>query len=156
MLSAAAKSLQSCSTLCDPIDSSPPDSCVPVILQTRILEWVAIFFSNAWKWKVREVAQSCPTLSDPMDCSPQGSSVHGIFQARVLECGAIAFSGNSTLKWLVTSLTQLNRRGSSWWILSMGHPLEMVLKVRCESTFHCYEFYEQQNEVDSALSLGIK
>ena len=80
---AAAKSLQACLTLCDPIDSSPPDSSVPGILQARILEWVAISFSNAWKWKVREVAQSCPTLSDPMDCSPPGSSIHGTFQARV-------------------------------------------------------------------------
>ena len=44
---AAAKSLQSCLTLCDPRDSSPPDSPVPGILQARTLEWVAIFFSNA-------------------------------------------------------------------------------------------------------------
>ena len=48
---AAAKSLQSCPTLCDPIDSSPPGSPVPGILQARTLEWVAISFSNAWKWK---------------------------------------------------------------------------------------------------------
>ena len=50
---AAAKSLQLCPTLCDPIDSSPPGSSVPGILQARTLEWVAIFFSNAWKWKVK-------------------------------------------------------------------------------------------------------
>ena len=50
---AAAKSLQSCPTLCDPIDGSPPGSPVPGILQTRTLEWVAISFSNAWKWKVK-------------------------------------------------------------------------------------------------------
>ena len=49
----AAKSLQSCLTLCDPIDGSPPDSPVPGILQARTLEWVAISFSNAWKWKVK-------------------------------------------------------------------------------------------------------
>ena len=48
---AAAKSLQSCPTLCDPIDSSPPGSPVPGILQARTLKWVAISFSNAWKWK---------------------------------------------------------------------------------------------------------
>ena len=48
-----AKSLQSCPTLCDPIDSSPPGSPVPGILQARTLEWVAISFSNAWKWKVK-------------------------------------------------------------------------------------------------------
>ena len=50
---ATAKSLQSCLTLCDPIDRSPPDSSVPGILQARTLEWVAISFSNAWKWKVK-------------------------------------------------------------------------------------------------------
>ena len=51
--STAAKSLQSCLTLCDPIDGSPPGSPVPGILQTKTLEWVAISFSNAWKWKVK-------------------------------------------------------------------------------------------------------
>ena len=50
---AAAKSLQSCPTLCDPIDGSPPGFPVPRILQARTLEWVAISFSNAWKWKVK-------------------------------------------------------------------------------------------------------
>ena len=49
----AAKSLQSCPTLCDPIDGSPPGSPIPGILQARALEWVAISFSNAWKWKVK-------------------------------------------------------------------------------------------------------
>ena len=48
-----AKSLQSCPTLCDPIDGSPPGSPMPGILQARTLEWVAISFSNAWKWKVK-------------------------------------------------------------------------------------------------------
>ena len=50
---AAAESLQSCLTLCDPRDGSPLGSSVPGILQARILEWVAISFSNAWKWKVK-------------------------------------------------------------------------------------------------------
>ena len=49
----AAKSLQSCPTLCDPIDGSPPGSPVSGILQARMLEWVAISFSNAWKWKLK-------------------------------------------------------------------------------------------------------
>ena len=48
-----AKSLQLCPTLCDPIDGSPPGSSVPGSLQARTLEWVAISFSNAWKWKVK-------------------------------------------------------------------------------------------------------
>ena len=50
---AAAKLLQSCPTLCDPIDRSPPGSPIPGILQARTLGWVAISFSNAWKWKVK-------------------------------------------------------------------------------------------------------
>ena len=54
----AAKSLQSCLTLCDPIDGSPLGSSVPGILQARILEWVAISFSNAWKWKVKVKSHS--------------------------------------------------------------------------------------------------
>ena len=49
----AAKSLQSCPTLCDPIDGSLPASPIPGILQARVLEWVAISFSSTWKWKVR-------------------------------------------------------------------------------------------------------
>ena len=52
ILCPAAKSLQSCPTLCNPIDGSPPGSLIPGILQARTLEWVAISFSNAWKWKV--------------------------------------------------------------------------------------------------------
>ena len=59
---AAAKSLQSCPTLCDPIDSSPPDSPIPGILQARPLEWVAISFSKAWKWKVKVKSLSCVRL----------------------------------------------------------------------------------------------
>ena len=86
---AAAKSLQSCLTLCDPRDGSPPGSPIPGILQARTLEWVAI----AWKVKCEsEVAQWCPTLSDPMDWSLPGSSAHGILQARILYRVASLFS----------------------------------------------------------------
>ena len=56
---AAAKSLQSCPTLCDPRDSSPPGSPVPGIFQARTLEWAAISFSNAWKWEVKVKSLSC-------------------------------------------------------------------------------------------------
>ena len=98
LTAAAAKSLQSCPTLCDPIDSSPPGSPAPGILQARTLEWAAISFSCMKLKSGSEVAQSCPTLGDPMDCSLPGSSIHGIFQARVLEGGAIAFSESSHKK----------------------------------------------------------
>ena len=78
---AAVKSLQPCLTLCDPIDGSPPGSAVPEILQARTQEWVAISFSNAWKWKVKVNLLSHVWLFATLP----GSSIHGIFQARVLE-----------------------------------------------------------------------
>ena len=88
---AAARSLQSCPTLCDLRDSSPPGSPVRGILQNTGVG--CHFLLQCMKVKSEsEVAQSCPTLRDPVDCSLPGSSIHGIFQARVLEWGAIAFS----------------------------------------------------------------
>ena len=93
---AAAKSLQSCPTLCDPTDGSPLGSSVPGILQARTLEWVAISFSNVIPAKS---LQLCPTLCNPTDGSPLGSSVPGILQARTLEWVAIFFS--NAWKWKV-------------------------------------------------------
>ena len=85
------KSLQSCPTLCDPKDGSPPGSPVPGILQARTR--VGFHFLQLMKVKSEsEVFQSGPTLRDPVDCSPPGSSLHGSFQARVLKWGAIAVS----------------------------------------------------------------
>ena len=89
---AAAKSLQLCPTLCDPIDSSPPGSSIPGILQARILEWVATSFSNACMHA--KSLQSCPTPCDPIDSSPPGSSIPGILQARLLEWVAISSSNS--------------------------------------------------------------
>ena len=90
---AAAKSLQSCPTLCDPIDGSPPGSPRPWDSPGKNTGEGCHFLLQCMKVKSeREVAQSCLTLSDPIDRSPPGSSVHGIFQARVLEWVAIAFS----------------------------------------------------------------
>ena len=71
---AASKTHQSCPTLCDPIDGSPPGSPIPGILQARTLEWVAISFSNAWKWKVK-VSRS--VMSDPQ-------RPHGLQPTRLL------------------------------------------------------------------------
>ena len=58
----AAKSLQLCLTLCDPIDGSPPGSLLSGILQARTMEWVALAFSNAWKWKGKVKLLSCVRL----------------------------------------------------------------------------------------------
>ena len=90
---AAAKSLQSCPTLCDPIDGSPLGSPRPWDSPGKNTGVGCHFLLEYMKVKSEsEVAQSCPTLSNLMDCSPPGSSVHGIFKARILEWGAIAFS----------------------------------------------------------------
>ena len=81
---AAAKSLQPCLTLCNPIDSSRPGSPIPGILQARILEWIAISFSNAWKWKVKG---SRSIVSDPQ-------RPHGLQPTRLLR--PWDFPGKST------------------------------------------------------------
>ena len=95
---AAAKSLQSCPILCNPIDGSPIRLLHPWDSPGKNTGVGCHFLLQCMKVKSEsEVAQSCPTLSDPMDCSPPGSSVHGIFQARVLEWGAIAFSAATQL-----------------------------------------------------------
>ena len=87
----AAKLLQSCLTLCNPIDGNPPGSPVPGILQARTTGVGCHFLLQCMKVKSEsEVAQLCLTLSDPTDCSLPGSTVHGILQARVPEWGAIA------------------------------------------------------------------
>ena len=88
---AAAKSLQSCPTLCDPMDCSLPGSSVHGSFQARVLEWGATAFSNTHTAAAKSL-QSCPTLCYPIDSSPPGSSVPGILQARTLEWGAISFS----------------------------------------------------------------
>ena len=89
---AAAKLLQSCPTLCDPIDDSPTRLLCPWDSLGKNTGVGCHFLLQCMKVKSEsEVAQSCLTLSDPMDYSPPGSSVHGSLQARVPEWGAIAF-----------------------------------------------------------------
>ena len=97
---AAAKSLQSCPTLCDttyrrhrPHRRQPTRLPRPWDSPGKNTGVGCHFLLQCRKVKSeREVAQSCPSLCDPMDCSPPGFSIHRIFQARVLEGGAIAFS----------------------------------------------------------------
>ena len=75
---AAAKSLQSCPILCDPRDGSPPGSPIPGILQAKTLEWVAISFSNAWKWRVKVKSLSCVRLlATPWTAAYQASAPMG-------------------------------------------------------------------------------
>ena len=96
---AAAKSLQLCPTLCDPIDGSLPSP--PFLGFSRQEHWSGLPFPSPMheSESVSKVAQSHPTLCSPMDCSPPGSPIHGIFQARVLEWGAIALSKMKYQDW---------------------------------------------------------
>ena len=112
---AAAKSLQSCPTLCDPIDGSPQRLPRPWDSPGKNTGVGCHFLLQCMKVRSEsEVAQSCLTLSNPMDCSLPGSSIHGIFQARVLEWDAIAFSIISACKmaiFLILSLLLLLSAG---------------------------------------------
>ena len=92
---AAAKSLQSCLTLCDPTDGQPTKLPRPWDSPGKNTGVGCHFLLQCMKMKSeREVAQSCLTLSDHMKYSLPGFSIHGIFQARVLEWGTIAFSNS--------------------------------------------------------------
>ena len=95
---AAAESLQSCPTLCDPIDGQPTRLPRPWDSPGKNTGVGCHFLLQCMKVKSEsEDTQSYPTLSDPMDCSPPGSSIPGVLQARVLEWGAIAFSAQGEL-----------------------------------------------------------
>ena len=103
-IAAAAKSLQSCPTLCNPVDGSPPGSPVPGILQARMLEWVAIPFSNAWKWKVKVKSLSCVRLlATPWTTAYQPPRPWD-FPGKSTGVGAIAFSGTFLLVFMYCQL----------------------------------------------------
>ena len=108
LAAAAAKSLQLCPTLCDPIDGSPPGSPVPGILRARTLERVAISFSNAWKWKVKLKSLS---VSDPQ-------RPHGLQPSRLLR--PWDFPGKST---------GVGCHRLLWWCLAHHLKKEQHLKV---------------------------
>ena len=94
---AAAESLQSCPTLCDPIDGSPPGSPVPGILQARTLEWVAISFSNAWKWEVKvKLLSRVRLLATPLTAAHQAPSSMG-FSGQEYWSGVPLPSPNTTV-----------------------------------------------------------
>ena len=96
----AAKSLQSCPILCDPIDGSPPGSTVPGILQARTLEWVAISFSNAWKWKVKVKLLSCVRLlAAPRTAAYQAPPAMGFSRQEYWSGLPVPFPGKFFKRW---------------------------------------------------------
>ena len=120
---ATAKSLQSCPTLCDPIDSSPAGSPIPGILQARTLEWVAISFSNAWKWKVKVKSLSRVQLlattwtAGYQALLPMGFSRQEYWSGVPLEWGAIGVGCHFLLQ-------------GSFWPSEWTHCLPCLLQCR--------------------------
>ena len=119
--SAAAKSLQSRPTLCNPRDGSPPGSPVPGILQARTLEWVAISFSNAWKWKVKSLSH-VQLLAAPWTAAYQAPPS--------MECGYLMRSADSLEKTLMLGKTEGKRRSGQQkmkWLDSIFNSTDMNL-----------------------------
>ena len=119
-----------------PIDGSPPGSPVPGILQARTLEWVAMSFSNAWKWKVKVKSLSCVRLFATPWTTAYQAPVHGTLQARVLEWGAIAFSQHMLSSPYSSPATELRTGGlsMSWnpaFVLTCGRDVWRTLSTTC-------------------------
>ena len=124
LLSAAAKSLQSCPTLWDPTDGSPPDSAVPGILQARTLEWVAISFFNAWKWKVKVKSLShVRLLSTPGTAAYRALTSVGFSRQE-------HWSGVPLPSLAVSSLRCLNKSSKVQCSFSRVRPLHTALQPR--------------------------
>ena len=119
---AAAKSLQACPTLCDPIDGSPPGSPVPGILQARTLEWVAVSFSNAWKWKVQAKSLSRVwLLATPWTAAFQAPPSMGFSRQEY-------WSGVP----LPSPMTNLRPSNTQWWKVE----IRKFWKTRLDFTIH--------------------
>ena len=124
---AAAKSPQSCPTLCNPIDGSPPGSTVPGILQARTLEWVAISFSSAWKWKLKVKSLSrVRLLANPWSAAYQAPPSMGFSRQEYwsgvplpspLECITIIRNTNSFTALCFLSLSSSKKFNKSFHCL---------------------------------------
>ena len=117
---AAAKLLQACPTLCSPIDGSTPGSPVPGILQARTLEWVAIFFSSAWKWKVKEKSLSHVRLpATPWTEACQAPPFMGFSRQKSTGVGCHCFLHIGIIGYLISTLSpeQFWMSGKNYWII---------------------------------------
>ena len=121
-----AKSLQSCPTLCDPIDGSPAGSPVPGILQARTLEWVAISFSSAWKWKVKvKSLNRVQLLATPWIAAYQAPPSMGFFRQKYWSgvplpspCKAIMILIKSVIKIKICGRKHNPRNTRKFWCLA--------------------------------------
>ena len=128
-----AKSLQSCPTLCNPMDCSPSGSSVHGILQARLLQWVVMPSFSAAAAAAAKSLQSCPTLCDPIDGSPPGSPVPGILQAKTLEWVAISFSSAWKWKVKVKSLSRVRLLATPWTAAHQAPPSTGFSRQECWS-----------------------
>ena len=127
----AGKSLQSCLTLCDPIDGSPPGSLVPGILQARTLEWVAIFFPNAWKWKVKVKSLSrVRLLVTPWSAAYQAPPSMR-FSRQVYWSGVPLFS-------ITGQGIDLDYRDTEWFALEMNRIILSFLRLHPSTSFQTF------------------
>ena len=126
-LAAAAKSLQSCPTLCDPIHGSPPGSPVPGILQARTLEWVAISFSNAWKGKVKVKSLShVRLLATPWTAAHQAPPSMGFSRQEYWSGVPLPFPGGALRQMLFAVMITRMLLVSPAFL-----PVERALKCQC-------------------------
>ena len=126
--------LQSCPTLWDPIDGSPPGSPVPGILQARTLEWAAISFSNAWKWKVKVKSLSRVwLLVTPWTAGPQAPPSLG-FSRQEYWSGLPLPSPNMLSRLVITFLPRSKRLLISW----LQSPSAVILEPPPKKVWHCF------------------
>ena len=153
----AAKSLQSCQTLCDPMDCSPPVFPVPGILQARTLEWVAISFSNAWKWKVKVKSLSrVQLLATPWTTAHQAppstgfsrqeywSFCHCLLQRCTLQSIKQKLTRGIDLRWKPESqqsreMKNIASRHASWVLSIVPLLIRCVTLLLTASVFSCLQ-----------------
>ena len=129
---AAAKSPQSCPTLCDPIDGSPLGSSVPGILQARMLEWVAISFSNAWKWKVKVKSLShARLLATPWTAAHQAPLSMG-FSRQEYWSGVPSPFPKAGIAVYISRLCRLDITSESYWSNNPIMVIKLILKSSVE------------------------
>ena len=132
---ATPKSLQSCPTLCDPIDINPPSSPAPGIFQARTLEWVAISFSNAWKWKGKvKLLSRVRLLATPWTAAYQAPPPMG-FSRQEYWSGESRFASPQNQAGLLSNKTMQEKHGThqqtikQWWLethILSSDPSEML------------------------------
>ena len=143
---AAAKSLQSCLTLCNPIDGSQPGSPVPGILQARTLEWIAISFSNVWKWKVKvKLLSRVRLLATPWTAVYQALPSMGSSRQEYWSGVPLPSLREEKILWENTDMqNRLNKRSKAWMDWCPGNKLFRLLKELLPNWKHKTESFSSK------------